>query len=110
MKNYIQEGEVVKYVNSGAAISSGAVVAIGNQVGIAMVDIAATSGEGSVQLEGVFSVDKVGSQAWSLGDLLFWDKTNLVFTKTASSDADCAAGIAFEAAGSSDTTGKIRIS
>lgn len=107
--NYIQEGDVIEFANSGAAIASGDVVAVGNQVGVAMVDIAATSGSGSVQMCGVFSLAKVGSQAWSQGDLVFWDKTNLRFTKTASSDADCAAGIAWEAVGSGagETTGKV---
>jgi len=110
-KKYVQEGETIEYANAGAAILSGAVVAIGNQVGVAEVDIAATTGSGSVQMCGVFSLAKVGSQAWAQGDLVFWDKTNLRFTKTASSDADLAAGIAWEAVGSGagETTGKVKL-
>ena len=110
-KKFVQEGEVIEYANSGSAIASGAVVAIGNQVGVAITDIAATSGSGSVAMCGVFSLAKVGSQAWAQGDLVFWDKTNLRFTKTASSDADLAAGIAWEAVGSGagETTGKVKL-
>ena len=109
MKNFIQEGEILDYLNSGSAITSGSIVVVGEIVCVAAEDIAATTGTGALYTEGVFSVTKVGSQAWTVGDKVFWDKTNLRFTKTASSDADLLAGVAVEAAGSGSgvTTGKV---
>jgi predicted RecA/RadA family phage recombinase len=111
MKNFVLEGDVINYANSGSAIASGAVVQIGETVGVAATDISATTGTGAVLLEGVFSLPKVGSQAWSQGDKIFWDHTNLYCTSTPSSDADTVMGIAFEAvgSGSGETTGLVKL-
>lgn len=108
MKTAVQVGDVLDYANGETAISSGDVVAIGEMIGVAIADIAANE-TGAVAIKGVISVTKVGSQAWSVGDKIFWDKTNLRFTKTASSDADTLAGYAVEAVGSGagETTGKV---
>ena len=108
MKIKVQEGDVLDYANGGSAISSGDIVAISEMIGVAETDIAANE-TGAVAIKGVFSVTKVGSQAWSVGDKIFWDKTNTQFTKTASSDADVLAGYAVEAVGSGagETTGKV---
>ncbi len=100
MTNFIQEGKKIDYANAGSAIASGDVVQFGSQIGVAVTDIAATTGVGPVLLEGVVELAKVGSQAWSQGDKIFWDHTNSRCTKTASSDADTVIGFAFEAAGS----------
>jgi predicted RecA/RadA family phage recombinase len=107
-KNYIQCGDVINYQNSGSAITSGSVVKIGSLMGIAMTDIAATTGVGAVAIEGVFGpVAKETGQAWVQGDQLYWDAGNSRFTKTSTSNT--AAGHAFEPAASGDTTGYIRL-
>lgn len=111
MRNYIQDGCVMNYSNSsGSTIASGDVVKVGNLIGVAGKDIA-DGDSGPVNLEGVFSLTKVGSQAWAQGDKVFWDHTNLRFTKTASTDADVPAGIAFEAVGSGagETLGLVKL-
>jgi len=74
--NYIKSGETVDYVNgTGAAISSGDPVVIGNQqMGIALVDIA-ISGTGAVAKDGVFSLPKNTSDAIVQGQKLWWDAT-----------------------------------
>lgn len=108
MKNFIQSGDAIIHTVSGSAIASGAPVQIGNMVGIAAMD-GAVGEDIPVNLKGVFKITKVGSQAWAKGDEIFWDHTNSVFTKTASSDADTKAGVAFEAVGSGagETTGYV---
>lgn len=109
MKNSIQSGEVVVHT-AAADIVSGQIVAVGNLIGVAAKSV--LSGEDvAVNIRGVFKVTKVGSQAWAKGDPVFWDHTNLRFTKTASSDADQLAGFAFEAAGSGAgiTTGYVNL-
>lgn len=45
---------------------------------------------------------KASGAAWSLGDALYWDATNKVFTKTTSGNTLC--GFAVEAKLSADTT------
>lgn len=103
MKNFIQSGRVIDYANSGSAIASGDVVSIGNRVGIAVVDIAASTGNGAVAMEGVYLLAKTTSQAWTLGADLFWDGTKLTTVGT----GNVRAGFAAVAAGSSDTTGYV---
>ena len=108
MKNFIQEGEIIEFANSGSAIASGDVVVIGEMVGVACGNIA-TGESGPVETCGVFELAKATGSAWTIGQKLFWDKTNLRFTGTASSDADLVAGYAFKAADSADATGYVKL-
>jgi predicted RecA/RadA family phage recombinase len=107
MINFVQDGASMPYENSGSAISSGDVVVIGSRIGIAKGDIEATTGTGELALEGVFELDKTTSQAWSIGEALFWvtgtSKLSTVGT------GNVFAGHCFEAAGSSATTGKVKL-
>jgi predicted RecA/RadA family phage recombinase len=107
MTNFVQAGEIMEYNNSGSAIESGDVVVIGNRVGIAIVDIAATSGVGSVLMEGVFSLSKDPDEAFSQGDDLFYDSSDDTFTKTATGNKY--AGYAFEASASDATSCKVKL-
>lgn len=83
MINFSQPGESIEYTNSGSAISSGDPVVIGNRVGFAVADIAATTGVGTVKLGGVYLADKDGDEAFTQGDALFYDSSDSTFTKTA---------------------------
>jgi predicted RecA/RadA family phage recombinase len=76
-KNYIQGDDVIQWTNgTGAAVSSGDPVAIGNaQMGIALVDIASAA-SGSVAKCGVFSLAKNTSDAGVQGQKAWWDATN----------------------------------
>lgn len=99
-KNYIQEGNVLSY-KATAAVASDAVVVIGKRIAIALVDIAI--GEtGSITVEGVFAVAKLGTDVVAQGDLLYWDAANARLTSTASGNtlagfaaAPAGAGVAF---------------
>lgn len=108
--NYIEDGEVIPYTNTGAAIASGAVVAIGNLIGVALVDIPATSGVGSVALNGVFTLPKVTGAAWTQGAKLLWvasaGKFDVGSATPATGDiSNCC--VAFAAAGSAAATGQV---
>lgn len=107
MKNLVADGKVVKYVNTGSAIASGDVVAFGSCVGVAVTDIAATTGEGSVALEGVYELAKVTGTAWVQGDKLFWDAVTSKFTKVA--EGNKPAGVAYEAAESAAALGSVKL-
>ena len=71
---YQQEGGVITCANSGSAIAAGDVVVMGHTIGIALTDIAATTGSGAVAVEGVFSgVPKVTAAVFTQGEKLIWD-------------------------------------
>lgn len=108
MRTFLQPGDHMNYTASGAAKAAGAVVLFGKVVGIVVQDIADGS-SGPAMIKGVHLVSKTDSQAWVVGDPIYWDHTNSVFSKTASSDADIAAGVAYEAVASTAglVTGKI---
>jgi predicted RecA/RadA family phage recombinase len=70
--NYVYAGETLDHTNAGSAISSGDVVVVGNIIGVALVDIA-TSGTGTLAIEGVFDLPKVDGAVITIGQKLLWD-------------------------------------
>jgi len=105
--NYVQPGDVIEYT-AGADISSGDVVVVGDNVGIALTDIA-NGATGSVQIAGVFTVPKTSGTAWNQGDRVDYDVSAGEFHKglTAASGDVENCGIAFAAAASGDTTANV---
>lgn len=83
MKNRVQNGKVIDYLNSGSeTILGGSVVIAGILVGIAVSSIPV--GEtGAVQLQGVFVLPKVTGSAMAAGDKVYWSTANSYVTKTA---------------------------
>lgn len=110
---YQQEGKIIQYSNAGSAISAGDIVKMGCIVGVALEDIAASTGVGSVCVEGVVSgVPKTTGTAWTVGLKLLWDVSATKFDSAAATPATgditgCA--IAWEAASSGATTGTIKL-
>lgn len=112
-KNYVQEGNVINWTNStGSAVASGAVVAIRQIIGVALVDIA-NGATGSVALEGVFIVPKVSAAVIAAGESLVWDVSAGQFDDNlatpATGDISGAPAVAVEAAGNGVTTLKVRL-
>lgn len=107
MINEVQSGETMVYNNSGSAIASGDPVVIGERIGVAIVDIAATTGSGSVAMEGVFQLDKDADESFEQGDQLFYDSSDSTLTKTATGNTW--AGYAHESALTADTSCKVRL-
>lgn len=110
---YQQEGETINYSNSGSAIAAGDVVVMGNIIGIALVDIAATTGTGAIAVEGVFSgVPKVTAAVFVQGEKLIWDVSAGKFDDSAASPAtgDITGGaIAWVAGANLETTCTIKL-
>ena len=110
-KIYHSEGNVIKYSNTGSAISSGDVVAMNDVVGIATTDIAATTGVGSVAITGAYTVAKTTGTAWNVGDSIDWDASAGEFHKgvtPAAGDVTLCA-VCIEAAASGAATGVVRL-
>lgn len=85
--NYVNEGTVLTFANTGAAISSGDVVVVGEILGVALEDIAATSGTGAVQIEGVFDVPKLDAAVIAQGEGVIWDSSEGSFDDNAATPA-----------------------
>ena len=102
-KNYRAEGRrSINYVNTtGAAIASGDVVAMGEILGVALVDIP-IAGEGAVGF-GVFDVAKADAADITQGQSVLWDSSAGDFDDNAaipaSGDIGGAACVAWETKG-----------
>lgn len=106
MATYIQKGDVIDYVNSGAAkIAAGDIVTIGNRIGIAGTDIA-VGATGTLALEGVFEIPKA-TGAVTVGAVLYLD-ANGKATAT-KGDLTTVIGIAIAAAESADTVVRAKL-
>lgn len=85
MRNYVQQGRTLT-IPAPAAVSSGGVVVAGAIAGVA--NGAAGIGQlVDVEVEGVFVLPKVAALAIAIGDVVYWDATNKLVTKTASGNA-----------------------
>jgi len=105
--NFVQEGNTINWLNgTGNAVVSGQVVQVGFRgLGIALGDIASTA-TGSVMVDGVFELAKDTGDALLIGGQVWWDGDKCY--------NDVAAnrwfiGNAAEAAGSADTTCKVKL-
>lgn len=107
----LQEADVIEYV-SGSALARGEIVRVGHVVGVCVEGLTAadiTAGrKASMTIEGGFIVPKKTGTAWTQGQAAYWDDGDEDFHVVAS--GRYFAGFVIEAAGSSDTTGKIAIS
>lgn len=100
-KNYVEEGDEIG-ITAGAAYSAGDVnVSDGVLPGVMLTD-AANGGKGTLKINGVFQLAKLGTDTFAVGDAVYWDATNGYCTVTATSNT--LIGKAFEAAGSGTTT------
>jgi predicted RecA/RadA family phage recombinase len=107
MQNYVQPGNTIT-VSAAADVASGGGLLVGSIFGVATG--AAASGEAlEVALVGVFDLAKVGSQAWAVGDKIYWDNTAKQATKTAT--ANTVIGVATQAVDGSaaSTIGRVRL-
>lgn len=105
MKNFHARGDALEFT-AGADIASGDVVAVGNLIGIAAGDVA-NGGEGIMNLTGVYGVPKVGSQAWGIGDPVYWNGT--AATKTAGTNKFMGNAAAVVGSGAGETLGLVRL-
>lgn len=105
MKNYIQEGDSL-VLTAPYARNAGQGALIGALFAVALSDIA-NAATGVFTTQGVFELDKAGSQAWAEGVKVYWDNTNKVVTTTATSNT--LIGCAVAAADSAATTGIVRL-
>lgn len=106
--NYVQEGDFVTVAAPSGGVTSGSAYLIGGIFGIATttqlvgVDV-------ELATEGVWSLTKVGSQAWAVGDRIYWDTANSRCTSDAGAGTYIGVCTEAVASGAGDTTGKVRL-
>lgn len=73
MKNFVQKGDVIDYVNGGSTtIASGTVVVVGSLLGVAVSDIEA-SATGALRISGAVNLKKKKATAVTAGQALDYD-------------------------------------
>jgi predicted RecA/RadA family phage recombinase len=109
MKNFIQPGDVVT-VTAPAALTSGQLGRVGLLPGVA-VAAAANAAPVELAISGVFDVVKTGSQAWTVGAVIYGVGTTTLVATTATTTGNILLGVAVAAVGSGagETTGRIRL-
>jgi hypothetical protein len=108
MNSYVSEGKIIPYLNAGSAIASGDVVVhSGVCVGIAMADIAASTGEGNILVEGVVDVVKSGGTGvtFAKGARVYWSGSAAVSTAS----TNTLMGFATQAAADDDTSVRVKL-
>lgn len=99
---FVQAGKVLDYTNAGSAtIASGDAVLIGTKLGVALTAIPAGA-TGAVQICGVFTLPKLGTDNMAQGASVYWDADDKRLTTTATDNT--LAGVAAAAAGASTTS------
>lgn len=108
MKNFIANGESLQIAAPSGGVIGGAIFKAGSLIGV----IVASAAEGelfTLKIKGAYSgLPKAAGAAWAVGDMLYWDATNSVLTKTATSNTF--AGYAYTDALSADVVGDILLS
>jgi predicted RecA/RadA family phage recombinase len=104
MRTYVEVGEALEYTAPAGGVTSGTGVKIGDLLVIATVTAAV--GEKFVGLRlGVVEHAKLSAQAWTEGQQVNWDNTNLRFTTVTTGNFK--AGVAAAAAANPSATGKV---
>lgn len=80
MKFFKQKGNSLTLV-APAAVASGAGVMVGSLFGVA-AGKADSGGEVEMLREGVFSLAKVSTEAWAIGDPIYWNNTTKLCSKS----------------------------
>lgn len=108
MKNYIQQGDILEVVTPSGGYTSGVLYFQGILFGVAV--LTSVSGDpNQLKTTGVFELTKAASQAWAIGDPIYWDIANAAATTDASAGPRIgqAANVVDNAAGS--TLGYVRL-
>ncbi len=107
MKNFIGVGNRVTLV-AAAVTTSGQAVLIGSLFGIA--ENAAAIGDALVlMLNGIYDLPKTASQAWTVGQLIYWDVATSRVTNVVATNKLVGVAVLAVGAGAGETTGRVRL-
>lgn len=102
---YVQRGEVIDYTNAGqVAIKSNDVVGLATRIGVAATDIP-IGAVGVVNIIGVFDLPALSTEAFTVGQAVYWKDDAL----TGTSSSAIAAGWVVEPKATAGTKARIKI-
>ena len=104
---YVQQGDAIDYTPN-ADVAAGAVVVIGELIGIARTPLKANQ-LGSLAVAGVFDVAKQAATAFNAGAIAYWNNTTKVAVATDGSGAHKRLGKVIVAAAANDATLRVRL-
>lgn len=107
MKNFVQPGNTLT-VPAPYNVEAGDGVKVGQIFGVAS-GAAAETEEVEIATVGVFILDKAGSQAWTVGALVYWDDTSKHCTTVATSNLLIGVAMAAVGSGAGETLGRVRL-
>jgi predicted RecA/RadA family phage recombinase len=107
MKNYVQAGDTI-VVAAPYDRTSGQGAQVGQIFGVCTAD-AVSGADVALKLTGVFDLNKVGSQAWTVGALVYWDNSNKRCTTVATGNLLIGAAVQAVDSGAGSTTGRVRL-
>jgi predicted RecA/RadA family phage recombinase len=105
MKNFVQEGDAIA-VAAPYALTAGQGALVGSLFGVAAAD-ADNGAEVVLVTQGVFDLTKVGSQAWTVGALIYWDNTNRRTTNVSTSNTLIGKAVLAVGSGAGETIGRV---
>ena len=107
MKNFIGVGNRVTLV-AAAVTTSGQPVLIGSLFGIA--ENAAAIGDPLVlMLNGIYDLPKTASQAWTVGQLIYWDVATSRVTNVVATNKLIGVAVLAVGAGAGEIVGRLRL-
>lgn len=107
MKNFLSVGNALT-ITASTDIASGAGVLVGALFGVATGPIA-NGADGVINLTGVYELPKVGSQAWTVGALVYWDAANTRCTTVAATNVPIGVAVAAVGSAAGETLGQVRL-
>lgn len=107
MKNFIGVGNRVT-LTAAAVTTSGQPVLIGSLFGIA--ESAATIGDPLVLvMNGIYDLTKTASQAWTVGQLIYWDVATSRLTNVVATNKLVGVAVMAVGAGAGEIIGRVRL-
>lgn len=107
MKNYVQDGHSLNFTAPSGGVTSGVPVLIGALLVLPVAS--ADQGDTFAGVsKGVVEADKLSAQAWTEGQVVYWDDGNSRFTTVAATGL-FKAGVAAEVAANPSAKGVVRL-
>lgn len=107
MQNYIQPGKILTVTAPAGGCTSGKAYKVGGIIGVASTTVA--EGETvELQVEGVFKLDKISAQAWSVGDSIYFNTSNGLVTNVTAAGVFLV-GVATASATNPSSVGTVRL-
>lgn len=107
MQNYVQPGDTIT-VAAPYDRTSGQGAKVGQIFGVSTAD-ALSGADVALKLTGIFDLTKIGTQAWTVGALVYWDDTNKRCTTVATGNLLIGVAVAAVDNAAGSTTGRVRL-